>query len=60
MITSKNIHIWNSQNPFTPGRLLADTPEGLRDFASKDDAVNGLYLLGYKQSARELHHASAV
>lgn len=55
IITSENIHIWNPMNPFAPNKLLAQIPDGkLQEFKNADSAVNGLFLQGFKQSAREL------
>lgn len=53
MITSENIHIWTN----TQGHYMVsnENTKQLMNFANKDDAVNGLVLLGFKDSARELN-----
>ena len=58
MITSENIHIWTN----TQGNYLVsdENIKKLYDFACKDDAVNALYTLGHKASARELHHNTTL
>lgn len=58
MITSENIHIWTN----TQGNYLVsdENIKKLYDFACKDDAINALYVLGHKASARELHHNTTL
>lgn len=57
MITKENIHLWNPMNPFKPHTIMAQLPCGtLQSYPfGKDQAVTELYLLGFKESARELN-----
>ena len=55
MITSENIHFWGAKNPFKT-TFITDIPaQGLVYFSSIDNAVNFLYLKGFKKSAREIN-----
>ena len=47
------IHIWNG----TMGAIMVshEDTKTLRSFPSADDAVNGLWLTGHKEAARELN-----
>ncbi len=57
LITKDNIHVWNPQNPWTPERLLLSIPEQEIISANNlDDAINIVYTLGYKESAKEIHN----
>lgn len=52
----KGWHIWQN----TQGRIMANGPDPhnrLFDFQTPDDAINWLYLTGYKDVARHLNAA---
>lgn len=51
-------HAWDKQNPFAdkPIYLSDEDNKVLREFASVDDAVNWLFLNGYKTAARALNN----
>ncbi len=62
--TSENIHYWTGTS-FTPTYLIdlqfvdyeSITSHPLKSFKSWDDAINWLFLNGFKQSARDLNKA---
>lgn len=60
LITSENVHIWEGSN----SQIMVDlqfvnwksvTSHPLLSFKTVDDAINSLYLKGFKDSARELN-----
>lgn len=55
-ITKENIHYWSG----TQGVLMVsdENTKRLMSFDSLDDAVNWLYLSGFKDSARELNNTT--
>ena len=59
-ITSESVHYWGGTS-FKPSIMLDfqfvtfDDECGLRQFFSIDDAINFLFLKGFKNSARELN-----
>jgi len=58
MITSENIHIWkNTQQAYM---VSNENAKKLYSFTSKDNAINALYALGFKTSARELHYNRTI
>lgn len=57
-ITSENVHYWNDRNPWHPKRMSMDIPKhGYAVAKDIDTAINRLYELGFKESARELNNA---
>ena len=52
-ITDENIHYWPSSN----GELMVsiEDTKTLMSFKTLDDAINWLYLKGFKKSARQIH-----
>lgn len=58
--TSENIHVWtNTQGQYLAsieGNIdMASHGESLRYYKTSDNMINDLYLLGFKDSARELN-----
>jgi hypothetical protein len=56
MINDKeNIHVWTDADY---RYLVSDeTAKHLRSYNTKDDAINALWLQGFKDSARQLHNS---
>lgn len=52
-ITSENIHYWKNAQ----GRIMVSDEDNkkLWSFEEIDDAINGLYILGFRESAREIN-----
>ncbi len=52
-ITDENIHYW----PSSHGELMVsiEDTKTLMSFKTLDDAINWLYLKGFKKSARQIH-----
>ena len=48
-----NIHVWLGTNKIV--MVSDESTKQLRTFATKDDAINYLYLSGFKDAARKLN-----
>jgi len=58
-ITKEGVHYWGAQNGFHPNMINLDVPNhGFKSFVLFDDAINFLYLAGFKDSAREINKAN--
>ena len=53
MILTNNIHVWTGTND----QILVshENTKTLLSFATVDDAINGLFLSGHREAARELN-----
>lgn len=52
-ILDDNIHVWVGTN----NKIMVshESTKNLESFPTVDDAINGLFLTGFKQAARELN-----
>jgi hypothetical protein len=49
-------HVWSANNPFKPQILVSDEDnKKLYSFKTTDDAINWLYIEGFKETARALN-----